>query len=842
MKYAGLKSEAPGLWSGWAGWLIALCLALLTACSDSPSPAQISVQPSDTAVVAGQAATLSVTASGEGLTYQWQSSRDGGTTWNNVAGATQASYTTPRTTAADNGTLFRVVVSGGGTTVTSSPVRLTVAAATVAPGITVQPAAQAVNAPDAVTFSVTASGTTPTYQWQRSTDGGNTWVAIAGATAASYTTGPTTTAMDGERYRVVVANSAGTLTSAAVTLTVNPTPAAAAISVQPANQAATAGSAAIFSVSVTGQPAPTLQWQRSTNGSTWTDIPGANGASYNTGPVALSQNGELFRVVATNASGSVTSSPATLTVTPAAAAPVITTQPAAQNVVAPATATFSAAASGVPTPAWQWQVSTDGGTTFSNIVGATSATYTTPATSAADDGKRYRVVASNASGTATSAAAPLSVTNVVASLYEGFAYPTSETLNGKNGGTGWSGPWTVTDGSGTALPDASSGFIVTGLSYTDAAGNALVVSGGAWQTNASVFFGQARRASTAAIGAAGTTRWISFLVKQVAPATGIDYAAAAPGTGYSFGSPAIAGGIGNGSAFVNCFYCQGGGSNAAIAGWGPGSVAMVLLKVEFAASGNDTMSLWINPPLTGALPAPTVVGNQADFGDVLSGLTLAWGDNRSFVFDELRLGESREAVGVYIPPSTGNSAFYVDFESPLPAQLNAGDATVTGVQGFAGLGPTGNTFAGSFLRGQTGNVVTITLDNLPPHQWLTLDFLFAAIDSLDGTGSYPAGDFFRITVDGVDFFRESFANASTSQIQSYVPPPGVELARRVDLGFSGPGGFMTDSAYWMGGDPIFQRIPHTASTVTITLRLEGTPQGLGDESWAIDNLRIIVGP
>jgi hypothetical protein len=112
------------------------------------------------------------------------------------------------------------------------------------------------------------------------------------------------------------------------------------------------------------------------------------------------------------------------------------------------------------------------------------------------------------------------------------------------------------------VPDASSGFIVTGLNYTDAAGNALVVSGGAWQTNAAMFFGQARRASTATVGAAGTTRWMSFLVKQVVAPTGVDYAAIAPGTGYSFGSPAIAGGVGNGTAFVNYFYCQGGGTTS----------------------------------------------------------------------------------------------------------------------------------------------------------------------------------------------------------------------------------------------------------------------------------------
>lgn len=850
MQARGMGWAAQRPW--WLALLLAVFMALLSACSDSPAPAPvISVQPSDTSAVAGTAATLSITASGPDLSYQWQVSSDGGTTWTNVVGATQASYTTPPTTLADSGKRYRVVVSAAGISVNSSAVQLTVTAAVVAPTLAVQPAAQTATAPDAATFSVTVSGTTPSYQWQRSTDGGTTWTNIAGATAVTYSTGATTTAMNGERYRVVVSNSVGTVTSDAVVLTVNPTPVAAAIGTQPTAQSATAGNAAAFTVAVSGTPTPTVQWQRSTDGgATWSNIAGATDTTYNTGTLTLSQNGERYRVIASNASGSATSDAVMLTVNAAPAAPVITTNPVAQTVTAPATATFSAAATGVPTPTWQWQVSSDNAVSFSNITGATSASYTTPATTVADSGKFFRAVATNASGSINTNAVQLTVNApVTALLYEGFAYTAGETLAGKNGGTGWSGPWSVTDGSGNALPATSSGYIVSGLNYTDSQGNTLVASGGAWQTDAGVFFGQARRLSAVTSGTGGTTRWISFLVKQAATTSGVNYAAASLGTGYSFGSPALMGGIsGSGpiNAFTNCFYCGAGGSATAvpIAGFGAGHVAFVVLEVNFTANpaAEDTIRIRINPRLDNAGPV-IAMGGGANFGEVLSGLTLAWGDNRSFVFDELRVGDSYAAVAPFVPAAaTGTTVFSFDFEGALPPQLSVGGAAVEGVQGYAGLGPVGNTFAGSFLRGETGNTVTLTLTNLPAHQWLSLDFLFAAIDSLDGTGTFPAGDFFRVTVDGVDVLRESFANADPSQIQSYVPPPGVQLARRVDLGFSGPGGFHTDSAYWLGGDPILQRIPHTASTVTITLRLEGTPQGLADESWAIDNLRVVVGP
>lgn len=188
------------------------------------------------------------------------------------------------------------------------------------------------------------------------------------------------------------------------------------------------------------------------------------------------------------------------------------------------------------------------------------------------------------------------------------------------------------------------------------------------------------------------------------------------------------------------------------------------------------------------------------------------------------------------------TVFSTDSSTVIPSQITALSAALTGVQGYAGLGVPASTFGGQFLRSPTANVVTLSLSALPAHTSLDIDFLFAAIDSLDGTGTFPAGDFFRITLDGRQIFRESFANALPDQIQSYTPPAGVQLARRVDLGFGGPGGFFTDSAYYMGADPVFQAIPHTSPTAILTFEIEGAGvQTLDDESWAMDNLWVRVG-
>jgi hypothetical protein len=83
-----------------------------------------------------------------------------------------------------------------------------------APTISVQPANQTVAVGQSAVFTVTATGSALTYQWQENGS------AIAGATASSYTTAPATAADSGSTFLVIVANSAGTVTSKSAVLTV----------------------------------------------------------------------------------------------------------------------------------------------------------------------------------------------------------------------------------------------------------------------------------------------------------------------------------------------------------------------------------------------------------------------------------------------------------------------------------------------------------------------------------------------------------------------------------------------------------------------------------------------
>src|SRR5882762_8500415 len=136
-------------------------------------------------------------------------------------------------------------------------VNFTDTAASAAPTITAQPANQTVTAGQTATFTVVAAGAAPlAYQWQKN------GVNVSGATAASYTTAATTTADSGTTFRVVVSNTAGTVTSAAATLTVTAAAVAPSITTQPANQTVTAGQTAIFTVVATGTAPLAYQWQK----------------------------------------------------------------------------------------------------------------------------------------------------------------------------------------------------------------------------------------------------------------------------------------------------------------------------------------------------------------------------------------------------------------------------------------------------------------------------------------------------------------------------------------------------------------------------------------------------
>ena len=158
----------------------------------------ITEQPLSIAISAGNLATLSVQAAGDGLTYQWFAGDV------EVAGARSPNFST------SNGGIFRVVVSNVAGAVTSASATVTVSPSVVAPAITKQPQSLTLALGANATFTVSASGTDLVYQWF---DGAGL---LANATKAILTTPIAGT------YHVVVSNSAGSVQSSDVTFIVIP--------------------------------------------------------------------------------------------------------------------------------------------------------------------------------------------------------------------------------------------------------------------------------------------------------------------------------------------------------------------------------------------------------------------------------------------------------------------------------------------------------------------------------------------------------------------------------------------------------------------------------------------
>jgi CSLREA domain-containing protein len=175
----------------------------------------------------------------------------------------------------------------------------------------------------------------------------------------------------------------------------------ASVATNPSDQTVCDGATATFTASSSGFPTPTVQWQVSSGGP-FADIPGATSTTLSFTATAA-QNGNQYRAVFTNSSGTATTTAATLTVD---TAPTVSTNPINQTVCDGAPATFTAAAGGNPAPTVQWQVSTGG--PFSNIPGATSATLSFTA-STAQSGNQYRAVFTNSCGSANTTAATLTV-------------------------------------------------------------------------------------------------------------------------------------------------------------------------------------------------------------------------------------------------------------------------------------------------------------------------------------------------------------------------------------------------------------------------------------------------
>lgn len=359
----------------------------------NPSPEIIS-NPADVSICEGETAVFTVDAgSTANPSYQWY--YDAGSGPKPLAGETGSTLSFTATTAL-NGYRYSVVVSG----LCPSPVTSTAATLTVkeAPEIAVPPSDVSVCAGQDAEFTADAGATAnPHYQWY--VNSGSGWNPVSGTRYIGGTTSTLTVVsvielMSGYQYRVrVTGDCLPYAESVPVTLTVQHPP---EITQQPSGEETCEGTAATFTVNAGATNNPAYQWQVSTDGTTWTNIPGANASTYTIPSVTTAMNNNIYHVIVSGACGSaITSFPVYLVVDEK---PEILNQPSDAVLCLGEIANFTVDAGNTTGAVYQWQISTDNGSTWNDL--AESAKYFGVETSnlkingvtAAMNGYRFRVI------------------------------------------------------------------------------------------------------------------------------------------------------------------------------------------------------------------------------------------------------------------------------------------------------------------------------------------------------------------------------------------------------------------------------------------------------------------
>ncbi len=674
------------------------------------------------------------------------------------------------------GTVNFTINATNGVTVSQS-FSLTVTPAVIAPAIAVQPANVAVDQGQTATFTVTATGTAPmAYQWRRN------GAALVGATSSSLTLANAQPSAAGT-YTVTVTNTAGSVTSAGATLTVNTAP---VFTSQPQTQTAFAGSVVTFSVSVSGGTAFNYQWRK--NG---VAIGGANASSLTLTGVTAADAGN-YDVLVGNSLGNVASSIAQLTIATTASAPVITAQPASRSVLAGSGTVLAVGATGAPTPQYQWRK--DG----QPISGAVSPTYTLGSVSGASAG-RYDVIVSNSAGSVLSAGA---VVTVLARSYAGTYFGEF------SGGLGRFAIFVREDNTGVFLgylPGSTAPVVSLGLTVGDNGGFNFNQASVSSDPTLSAAAGEpGRAAALSAVSVSGSIAADGAVTGSIlgganaslsatrAPDSGATQAVAGfyqAGSGSSAAVSYVVAGA-NGQAFLltQSGTTSDGGSGSVTA---TGAVSVVtnrtVVAATIAASGT------ISGTATGAVNSTFNGGSDAAVArqrlvNISSRARVAGGDNVAIAGFVISGEQSKPVLIRAVGPTLGAAPFNVAGALASPRlELYRGQTSLAVNTGIAGdriaIDAAGQQ-AGAFALNSTGADAAL-LTTLAPGNYT------AVVSSTTGTAGVALVEVYDLSAAAAGqkllniATRASAGTADATLIAGFVVPPGP--AKRVLVRGVGPG-------------------------------------------------------
>ncbi len=367
------------------------------------SPLVITAQPQNQSIILGKPVTLSLTATGDGLTYQWYYKKVGQTDFSIWNGRTHATETCTPNATWDGIQLYCLVKDSAGNTEQSDIVTVTV---TQAMSITTQPTDKTITIGQPVTLSLTATGNGLTYQWYYKKKGASTFSTWNGRTHASETVTPNAT-WDGIQLYCVVKDSAGnTEQSDLVTVTVTQ---AMSITTQPTDKTITLGESVTLSLTAKGDGLKYQWYYKKKGASTFSTWNGRTHASETVTPNATWDGIQLYCVVKDSTGKEEKSD--TISVKVNLAGITITQQPQNQNIIVGDSLTLTIKATGDGLK-YQWYYKKKGQTSFNIWNGRTHATETVSPNNTWDGIQLYCVIKDSSGNTLDSIVATISVLSV----------------------------------------------------------------------------------------------------------------------------------------------------------------------------------------------------------------------------------------------------------------------------------------------------------------------------------------------------------------------------------------------------------------------------------------------
>ena len=342
----------------------------------------ITQQPTNQYIVLGKPVTVSVKATGSGLTYQWYFKKKGQTSFSVWSGRTKASETCTPNASWDGIQLYCIVKDGSGATKTTNTITVSVLS------ISTQPKSQTIAEGSTLTVSLKATGSGLTYQWyfkKKTQTSFNIW---NGHTNAKETCVPNAS-WDGIQLYCIVKDGAGnSVKSDVITITFATTE--LKITQQPTNQYIVLGKPVTVSIKASGTGL-SYQWYFKKKGQTSFSVwSGRTHASETCTPNVSWDGIQLYCVVKDSSGASKTSSTITVSVLS------IATQPSNVTVAVGANATFKVVATGSGLK-YQWQYKKKGASAWSDWNGRTTAS-TTATANATWDGMQVRCKVTDGAG------------------------------------------------------------------------------------------------------------------------------------------------------------------------------------------------------------------------------------------------------------------------------------------------------------------------------------------------------------------------------------------------------------------------------------------------------------